>query len=273
MILTDSLQLVIERAIIFVPKVISALLVFFLTLFLAGLISRWLRNLLDGRIERREIVHLIVRPVRWTMIIAGVFAALDQVDFDVTTFLAGLGVAGLTIGFALQDIARNFIAGIILLIRQPFHIGEAVRVGDFSGQVVDVNTRDTTIRTFDNEQVILPNMEVFESPIVNLSAMPQRRRTVRIGLGYGQDVERAKEVFLEVTRQVKGIAHKPEPMIHAEELGDSAIILALRFWVNQWEASILDAHSDVIVAVNRAADEHGFELPYPIQTVRIVGKE
>jgi small-conductance mechanosensitive channel len=89
------------------------------------------------------------------VLVLGTVVALGQVNFDVTGFVAGLGVAGVTIGFALQDIARNFVAGIILLIRQPFDIGDAVEVGDYAGSVLDITTRDTVLKTWDGEMVIL----------------------------------------------------------------------------------------------------------------------
>ena len=259
-----------QKVILFLPKVISALVIFFVALISSRLAAQWVRRLVARRIAKPEVLHLVEWPVRWAIIALGTLTALEQVDFDVSAFLAGLGVAGLTIGFALQDIARNFIAGVLLLIRQPFAIGDAVCVAGYTGKVIDVNTRDTTIQTWDGEFVVLPNLQVFSGPIIDYSVLANRRRTMRIGLGYAQDIDAAREVFLEATRSVPGVLADPSPMIHAEEFGDYAVTLALRFWINQREHSILDVHSDVIVAVNQAASQHGIDLPYPMQTVRVV---
>ena len=261
-----------HQAILFVPKLISALVIFFVALISSRLAAKGVRRLVARRVAKPEVLHLVTWPVRWAIIVMGTLTALQQVNFDVGAFLAGLGVAGLTIGFALQDTARNFIAGVLMLIRQPFAIGDAVCVAGYTGKVLDVNTRDITIQTWDGEHVILPNLQVLSGPIIDYSVLAARRRTIRIGLGYGQDIDVAREVFLGATRAVSGVAAAPAPMIHAEELGDYAVILALRFWINQREHNILDVHSDVIVAVNGAANQHGIDLPYPMQTVRVVNE-
>lgn len=265
----ESLQGLLQQVVVLLPKLITAVVVFIITLIVSGMADRWLRRLLTPRIESQEIIRVLARFLRWALIVVGTLAALEQVDFDVTTFVAGLGVTGLTIGFALQDIARNFVAGIILLIRKPFAIGEDISVGDHSGSVVDVNTRDTTIRTWDGEIVIVPNIDVFGGAITNYSEASRRRRTIHIGVGYGQNLKLATEVFLAATSEVPGVMEDPAPMLHAEQLGDSAVTFALRFWIDTTAHGLLDVHSDVVMAINSAAEREGIELPYPIQTVRL----
>jgi small-conductance mechanosensitive channel len=213
--------------------------------------------------------RLLTQLVRWTVIVLGTLVALEQVDFDVTGFLAGLGIAGITVGFALQDIARNFVAGIILLIRQPFEIDDAVEVAGHAGTVLDITLRDTVIKTWDGVMEILPNADVFASPITNYSELPHRRRTVQVGLGYGQDVEQAKSVFLESMRGVEGVLEEPAPEILTEGLGDSSLTLAARFWVNQKTHDLFGVHSEVVEAINEAAEREGIDLPYPTQTLRL----
>ncbi|MGC9359325.1 MAG: mechanosensitive ion channel family protein [Anaerolineae bacterium] len=269
--IAESLQELLQQAIVLLPKLITAVIVFIITLVLSGIATRWARRFLTPKIESQEIVQLLARFLRWALIVVGTLAALEQVDFDVTTFIAGLGVTGLTIGFALQDIARNFVAGIILLVRKPFAIGQAISVAGHSGSVVDVNMRDTIIRTWDGPLVILPNIDVFGGAITNYSEESHRRRTIYIGVGYGQNLKRATEVFLAATSEVPGVVEDPAPMLHAEELGDSAVTFALRFWIDTTTHGLLDVHSDVVMAINTAAEREGIELPYPIQTVRLEG--
>ena len=267
----ESLQELLQQGVGLLPKLITAVIVFIITLIVSGMAARWVRRFLTPKIESRETVRLLARFLRWALIVVGTLVALEQVDFDVTTFVAGLGVTGLTIGFALQDIARNFVAGIILLVRKPFAIGEAISVAGHSGSVVDVNTRDTIIRTWDGPVVILPNIDVFGGAITNYSEASRRRRTIHIGVGYGQNLKRATEVFLAATSEVPGVMADPAPMLHAEELGDSAVTFALRFWIDTTTHGLLDVHSDVVMAINTAAERDGIELPYPIQTVRLEG--
>jgi small-conductance mechanosensitive channel len=249
---------------------VAAIVTFVATLIVASLATQWIKRAVKKQREDPELIEMLGRLTRWAIIVIGTMLALEQVNFNVTSFLAGLGVAGFTIGFALQDIARNFVAGILLLIRQPFNIGEAVEIaGGFSGQVMDVNIRDTVIKTWDGEEVILPNIDVFGNPILNYSARPYRRRTVTIGIGYGEEMEKAMQAFLETVKEIEGVLETPPPEILAEELGSSTLNVALRFWVNQRTHGLFDVHSKVVIALNACAEEKGIDLPYPIQTVHV----
>jgi small-conductance mechanosensitive channel len=269
--LTQPFQEILTNAIQFLPRLLVALIIFAATVPLSGLVARWAERAARDKTEDRETLRLLSRLARWTVIVLGTLAALDQVNFDVTGFVAGLGIAAFTIGFALQDIARNFVAGILLLVQQPFSIGEAIKVGDFEGKVLDISIRDTVISTWDGELVILPNADVYTSPIVNYSAQPFRRRTVRIGVGYGEDVGRAMSVFLGAIREIEGVLGEPAPTVQAEEMADSALVLAARFWVDQETHSLLDVHSASVTGIKEAAEREGIDLPYPTQTVRLEG--
>ncbi len=251
------------------PGFLIGIVGFVVTLFASKLLARAAERAVKSRTQDGESVVLVKRIVRWSILIMGTVFAIGQISPDLTAFLAGLGIAGIAVGYGIQDIARNFIAGVLLLIRQPFEVGDAVEVNSYTGKVMEINLRDTVIRTWDGKTVILANSEVFGNAITNFSTHPIRRRTIIIGLGYGEDPERALQVFLEAIRGVHGVLDDPAPMIHAEELGNSAIQLAVRFWLDQRTHSLLDVHSDAVLALNQAAERHDIELPYPIQTVQV----
>jgi small-conductance mechanosensitive channel len=267
--ISEPLEELLQEFLLFIPDLIAALITFVVSMLLSGVAYRWVRRSWKKRLEDPETLRLIARIARWSIIVLGTIVALDQVNFDVTGFLAGLGIAGVTIGFALQDISRNFVAGILLLVRQPFDIGDAVKVAGYSGTVLDITTRDTVFKTWDGEMVIMPNIDVFTNPITNYSELPYRRRTVMIGLGYGADIDRAKALFLETMERVDGVADEPPPEVLVEEMGSSALTIAARFWVNQTTHGLFDVHSDVVQAITEAAEEAKIDLPYPIQTVRL----
>jgi small-conductance mechanosensitive channel len=267
--ISEPLEELLQEFLLFIPDLIAALITFVVSMLLSGVAYRWVRRSWKKRLEDPETLRLIARIARWSIIVLGTVVALDQVNFDVTGFLAGLGIAGVTIGFALQDISRNFVAGILLLVRQPFDIGDAVKVAGYSGTVLDITTRDTVFKTWDGEMVIMPNIDVFTNPITNYSELPYRRRTVMIGLGYGADIDRAKALFLETMERVDGVADEPPPEVLVEEMGSSALTIAARFWVNQTTHGLFDVHSDVVQAITEAAEEAKIDLPYPIQTVRL----
>ncbi len=253
----------------FLPKLIAAVVIFILTVILANIPAKAIRRLAAKQIENEAVLSLIRNVSQWVVVIFGTLIALEQVDFNVTGFIAGLGIAGFTIGFALQDIARNFISGLILLYRQPFQIGDFIEVSGHMGTVKMINIRDTEIQTLDGDMVIIPNNRVFENPIINMSTARLRRRTVEIGLGYEEDVDRAMAVFLEAIQSVNGVETEPAPMINAMRMEDTAMNLTAFYWVNQKESSPLRVHTDVLKAVNSASYQHHINLPYPTQAVLV----
>ena len=273
MINKDILQTWLMSFLTFLPKLISSLIIFIVTLWAAKFIAKGVKKLSEKKIESEEINQLVYRITRWTLIIIGTVVALGQVEFDITGFIAGLGVAGFTIGFALQDIAKNFISGLLLLYRQPFKLGDWVLVSEYTGEVEEINIRDTVIITVDGETIIIPNKDVFENPIINYSHAPLRRGSVVIGLGYEEDSEKAINIFLDAIGAVPGVEKDPKPIIRAEELGESTLQLSAYFWVNQEKENILDVHSGVVKCINRTAKMNGINLPYPIQTVRLEKSE
>ncbi|MFP4344421.1 MAG: mechanosensitive ion channel family protein [Anaerolineales bacterium] len=267
--ITETLETLLSDVVYFIPNLLVALVVFVITLWLAGVAARQAEESAKKRIEEPEIVEILVRITRWGVLILGTLVALEQVNFNITGFLTGLGILGFTVGFALQDISRNFVAGILLILRRPFNIGDAIKIGDFSGAVLKINMRDTVIRTWDGEMVIIPNIDVFTQAITNYTALPLRRRTVKIGLGYGQDLRQAVEILIEALRNVDGVLESPAPEIYAQELGDSVLNFAAYFWLNQKTHGLFKVQSDAIQAINTAAERAGIDMPYPTQVVHL----
>jgi len=252
------------------PNYLFSVGVFIATLILGGLAQRAIEHGIEDRVKDPETQQLIGRIGRWAVIVLGTMTALNQIPgVDVTSLLAGLGILGFTIGFALQDIARNFIAGLLILLRQPFSAGDAVEVGGHAGSVLEITMRDTVIRTWDGVMEIIPNLDVYTNPIINYSELPLRRRTVSIGLGYGEDVERARQLILDVIGSVKGVLDEPAPELLTEGFGDATLNMAARFWVNQETHNLQGVHSQVIDAVNDLAEREDIDMPYPTQVVQL----
>lgn len=269
MVFQTALQDWIASFLTFLPKLVTGIIIFIASLFISNYVGKWVQKIVKKKVENEEMGHLTFLITRWAILITGTILALDQVEFNVTSFVAGIGVVGFTIGFALQDIAKNFISGLLLLARQPFNLEDSVKIAEFSGKVKEINVRDTVIETFDGELVIIPNQKVFENPIVNYTSSRFRRRTIAIGLGYEEDADLAGELFLETIQSVQGVAKEPVPTIRAEYMGDSALMLSANFWVDQNKNDLLGVHSDVVKAIKLASDKHGINLPYPVQTVLV----
>jgi small-conductance mechanosensitive channel len=255
------------------PSYLIAIIAFIATLLLSRVAKQWTKQSVQERVEDPETQELIARIARWTVLVLGTLTALNQIPgINVTSLLTGLGVLGFTVGFALQDIARNSIAGLLLLMRQPFSVGDAVEIAGHAGTVMDITTRDTVIKTWDGVMEIIPNLDVYTNAIVNYSELPLRRRTVMIGLGYGEDVDRARQAFLDAIQSTEGVVEEPAPEMLSEELGDSALTIAARFWVNRETHNLFAVHSEVVEAINRTAEREGIDLPYPTQIVQLGGE-
>ena len=176
---------------------------------------------------------------------------------------------GFTIGFALQDISRNFIAEIILIIRRPFSIGDAIKIDPYSGSVTDITLRDTVIKTWDGERVIIPNQTVFNASITNYSDLPLRRRNIIFAINPELDVAKAITVFRRAVENIEGILAEPQLTIQAEGLTSGGVQIAIRFWVDQTKSNLFEIHSQAIQAIRDAAAQEKIGLPSAVQVVQL----
>jgi len=264
---SDILQQMLINFLEFLPKAIIALVVFFLSLYIAGVVTRFVNLALDRRKADQEIRLVLTKITRWSIIVLGVFIALQQMGFDLSAFLVSLGVAGFTIGFALQDISKNFIAGLLILLQQPFDIGDAVKIEEFVGTVINVDLRATEIRTFDGKIVLIPNADVYTKPITNYSRETNRRLELALGVAYGSDLDLVKRTALEALAGLNIVLTDPAPEIAFDNFGGSSIDFTLYYWFNAKEHSLSAVNDAVILAINTAFTEKGIDVPYPTQVV------
>ncbi len=263
----EPFQQLVNGLVTAIPNMAAALVIFLSSLYFAGLISNFVHKLLAHKKVDHELTLLITKISRWAIVILGAVAGLQQVGFDVTTFLAGLGILGFTVGFALQDVSKNFIAGMLLLLQQPFEIGDVIEANDYIGTVQDVDLRATELRTFDGKYVLIPNADVFTNPITNYSREPVRRLDLNIGVAYDTDLADAKAVVLTCLAESHYVVSKPVPQVVYTGFGDSSIDFTVYFWVDTRKHGLLEAKDAIILAVNQAFREKGIDMPYPTQTI------
>lgn len=268
--LTQPLQELLVQLVNFIPSLIVAIVVFLLAIWGSKFLGRLVRQRAERRKVDQELCILLERLTYWTGLILGTTVALGQVNFNVTGFVAGLGIVGFTLGFALQDIARNFVAGILLLWQQPFGVGDLIQVQGFSGTVLEIAVRATTIKTPEGQQVSIPNADIYTSPITNYSIFPLRRADVTIGIGYEEDIRRAVNVFLQALLPLEGIVSEPAPAVVCSELGSSTVDMKVYFWFNQRVVGPDEARNRVVRALKEAAEREKINMPYPIQAVQLL---
>lgn len=261
-------QRLIDQTSGFLPKFALAIVLFFVAIYIAGVAARLVERGLSRRDLDPELTLLISRISRWTIIIFGTFQALAQVDFNLGGFLTGLGIIGFTIGFALQDIAKNFVAGILLLVQQPFDIGNAIEVQGNGGTVIDIQVRSTTIKTWDGRIIIIPNADIYTSVITNYSQSIKRRVELALGVAYDSDLDQVTSVLEETLSGLEGIIQDdPAPSIYFQTFGDSAINLTIYFWCDTAVLSPLVAQDQALKAVKAAFEKAHISIPYPVTAV------
>ena len=266
--LPDALASLLTWALAFLPRLLAALVIFGATLLVAAWVSRLLRRAFLRRRADSHGAQAIAQILRWTLVVFGTLAALQQVNFNVTAFLAGLGIVGFTIGFALQDISKNLMAGLLLLVQRPFEIGEVIAVKDQTGAVQAVSLRATEIRTLDGRMVLIPNADVYASAITNLSRYPLRRIEVALRLDPAADLDDASRLAIASVAALPGTLAEPAPDVAILGFGVNVAELTLYYWVDTRATDLVAARNRGIVAVQQAYAGAGLDLPYPVPTAR-----
>ncbi|HKK44107.1 MAG TPA: mechanosensitive ion channel [Balneolaceae bacterium] len=269
-LVADKLQNWINNLIQMLPNLAVALVVLIVFYVTGKLIKKAVNKLLSKVTHNKTIIHLLETIVSVLVIGIGVFIALSILKLDgaVTSLLAGAGIIGLALGFAFQDIASNFISGIILSIRHPFGIGDIIETNSFYGTVQKMNLRNTIIRTPKGQIVYIPNKNVFENAMLNFTRSGERRIDLSCGVSYGDDLEKAKEVAVEAVKSLDNYNDDKGVEFYYDEFGGSSINFKIRFWVNfRTNPDYWSARSDAIIAITKKFDENDIMIPFPIRTL------
>lgn len=252
------------------PNLLLATLVIVIGFYLSKIISRFARKTFNRLSHGAVITNLFGSFVYIFCIGITLFIALSILGLDkaLTSMLAGAGIAGLAFAFAFQDIAANFMSGILITLRRPLRVGDVVKVKDYLGKVQTVNLRDTVIMTFQGQMVIIPNKEVLQNPIENFSLSGKRRMDLTVGISYGEDLQAVKDTTLKAVSSISGLSAGDPITFFYEEFADSSINCSLRIWVATPEQpDYLRVRSEAIQKIKQAYDETGITIPFPIRTL------
>jgi len=269
-IVTGKIEDWITTFISMLPNLVVALFVLIIFYVMGKLARKAVVNILKKATDNKTITNLMETIIGIIIIGIGVFIALSvlQLDGAVTSLLAGAGIIGLALGFAFQDIASNFISGVILSVRHPFGIGDIIETNDVYGKVQKLNLRNTIIKTMNGQIVYMPNKKVFENALTNYTKTGVRRVELACGVSYGDDLEKVKKVAVEAVDNVDNVISDHGVQLHYDEFGDSSINFTLRFWVRFGvNLDYLSARSDSIMALKKAFDENDIMIPFPIRTL------
>ncbi len=249
----------------FAVAVVVLLIGFGASKLVGAIVQRSLNRVSDNH----QATALVTQLSRLVVLGAAMFAALGilQLDGTVKSLLAGVGVIGLALGFAFQDIASNFVSGVVLAFRRQFDRGDLIEAAGFFGIVEDVSLRVTIGRTFQGQKVIIPNKDIFNSKITNYHTSGERRIDLEVGVSYGDDLEKAKRLAVEAASSIEGRLETKDVDAVYMGFGSSSIDMKVRVWVNPAQRDFLTARSDVIMAIKRKFDENDITIPFPIRTL------
>lgn len=252
------------------PNIALAALILVLGFYLAKSIRNLIRKVMRRIIHNETLDNLFSSLVYIFLLGIVIFIALSvlQLDKAVTSILAGAGILGLALAFAFQDIAANFMSGIFLSIRKPLFVGDIVKIKSYMGKVEEINLRDTVIRTYQGQMVIIPNKEVFQNPIENYTLLGKRRIDLNVGISYGEDLELVKKLTIDAVKDIDGLSKEDEVTFFYTEFGDSSINYVIRMWINISEqVNFLEIQSQAIIRIKKVYDANNIMIPFPIRTM------
>ena len=269
-LIQSKLEVWVEAFIKLLPNLLIAAVIIVIGIFLAKKLSKLIGKVIKKIWDNSAIVNLFESVIRLVLFGIVIFTALSVLNLNkvVTTVLAGAGLLGLALAFAFQDIAANFISGIFISFRKPLHLGDIVKIKNYMGKVIEINLRDTVLKTFQGELVIIPNKEVFQNPIENFSLLGKRRVDLTVGVSYGDDLEKVKQITLEALKGIPNVSKEDEITLFFKEFSGSSINFVVRIWVTTPEQpAFLEVNSQAIIRIKKAFDANKISIPFPITTL------
>ncbi len=244
-----------------------ALVIFFVGRWVAKQVVKLVERMLRKSKMEDMLINFVSSIVNVVLLLVVIVAALNQLGVDTTSLIALVGAAGLAIGLSLQDSLKNFAAGVMLIIFKPFREGDFVEAAGVSAVVEHIQIFNTIMRTGDNREVIVPNGVIYSGVITNYSARDTRRVDMVFGIGYDDDLRKAKEILNEIVAADERILPEPAPVIAVSELADSSVNFVVRPWVNS--ADYWAVLWDTTEAVKLRFDAEGISIPYPQMDVHL----
>lgn len=267
--IVNSLHDLLDQTIKHFPGLISAVIVIFLTKYIVQMLEKIVYEAGKKILKSASLRILLRKAVKvgvWTLgILVACVLAFPGVELG--HLLGTLGISSVAIGFAFQDIFKNFLAGIILLIEEPFRIGDEVIIDGYQGVVKHISIRTTQIRTYNGEKVLLPNSTVFTDPVKVFTAYSFRRTDLSVGVDYDTSLPEATKILQATISNTDGVLREPFPEIDIVNFGESSIDFVVRYWTDSPQQQVRYVQTQAIAAIKKAFDTADINIPYPIRTL------
>jgi small conductance mechanosensitive channel len=261
------ISLITDWTTLYAVKIVAAILILLIGKWLAKKIAKFATKLFEKNQVDITLVRFFENLIYYSLLVLVIISAAGQLGINTTSFLTIVGAAGLAVGLALKDSLSNIASGVMLIMFRPYKIGDFVTAGGVSGTVANIALFNTILTTPDNQKVIIPNSSVTGSVITNVTANDTRRVDLTIGIGYDDDIKKAKNILETIIKEDTRILETPATKIAVSELADSSVNFVVRPWVKTSE--YWDVHFDLTEKIKLTFDKEGISIPYPQQDVHI----
>lgn len=252
------------------PKVIGAVLVLIIGLWIIKKVTKSITKLMEKRSIDASLRPFLISLIAVLLKVLLIISVMTMLGIEMTSFIAILGAAGLAVGMALSGTLQNFAGGVMLLIFKPFKVGDFVEAQGYMGTVAEIQIFNTILTTPDNKTIIIPNGGLSTGSMTNFSTQENRRIDFVFGIGYGDDLEKAKDIIKNIVQNDTRIHKDPEPFVRMSEMADSSVNITTRIWANA--ADYWDIYFDTMEEVYKQFNEKGINIPYPQMDVHIQNK-
>lgn len=261
----DKLEGITENAwhliITYGPRALMALLVLVMGLWVIGMVGRGMNKMMERRNVEPSLIPFLRGLATTLLKVMLVISVIQMVGIETTSFIAVLGAAGLAVGLALSGTLQNFAGGVMILVFKPFKVGDVIEAQGHLGTVHSIQIFNTILKTPDNKTVILPNAPVSSGALVNFSTEAQRRVDLTFGIGYGDDIDKARDVIKAIYTAEDRVLKDPAPFIAVSELADCSVNFVVRLWVKS--PDYWSVHFNMIEQVKKRFDSAGISIPFP----------
>ncbi|QGY42308.1 mechanosensitive ion channel [Maribellus comscasis] len=269
-IITEKVGGWVAQIVSMLPNFVIAILILIFFYLLARLAATLVSKTLSRFSRNVAIIKLVVSLTRIAIMTAALFIALGILELEktVTSLLAGVGIVGLAIGFAFKDTIANFLSGIYIAIKSTVNVGDIVEFGDYYGTVSSIGLRAVKIRTFQGQEVVIPNRLIFEDVYTHFTVYKERRIDLNVGVSYGEDLQHVEDITLSAIKSISYLKKNKPVDLYYQEFGDSSINFVVRYWVIfEKQTDYLRALSEGIKRIKSAYDKNDITIPFPIRTL------
>jgi small conductance mechanosensitive channel len=252
-------------------QLLLAILVLVVGLIVIRSITKWSVKMMNKSNVDASLVPFLRSLISITLKVLLIISILSMVGIQMTSFIAVLGAAGLAVGLALQGTLQNFAGGVIILLFKPYKVGDYITTQGYSGTVKEIQIFTTVLNTPDNQTIIIPNSPIAVNPLTNYSTQETRRVDFTFGIGYNDDIDKARSVIMKIINEDTRIHKEPESMVKIANLGDSSVDFATRVWVNSGD--YWNVFFDTNEKIKKAFDSEGISIPFPQQDVHLYKHE